>query len=326
METDQSKQGRRRSGGRSAAEDAIIEAAWLYYHEGQNQNEIARRLNVSRPTVVNYLQGARDRGYVRITLADEAFVNHQTSIALKERFALADAYIVPDGQDITASLTRVARGAGEWLPSLLQSGDRLGVAWGQTIYTVAETMPPVRTQNISVLQLVGSMATPYGFTAEICSAHLAQRLSARCINLHAPALLSSPDLAAQLREEPLIKAQLEAVNKCNKTLFAAGSIQPNSHVVSSGVATREDLRHYIDKGAAGVLCGQFIDQAGKPIKGRLNDRMIGVDLDTMIGLDVGLLVSVGKDKVGPMLAAIRGGYVTHVVTSRRTAERMLKTA
>ncbi|MEP3274923.1 MAG: sugar-binding transcriptional regulator [Stappiaceae bacterium] len=326
MDNDPSKQVRRRSSSRSAGEDAVIEAAWLYYHEGKNQNEIARLLNVSRPTVVNYLQSARDRGYVRISLADEAFVNHQTSIALKERFSLAGVYLVPDPEDANAALHRVARGAGEWLPTLLKPGDRLGVAWGQTIFSVAEAMPQVRTRDVSVLQLVGSMATPYGFTAEICSAHLAQRLSARCINLHAPAVLSSTELAAHLRAEPLIKAQLDAVNNCNKTIFAAGSIQPDSHVVSSGVATRDELGHYIQQGAAGVLCGQFIDKNGKPIKGSLNDRMIGVDLETMTGLDVGLLVSVGTDKVAPMLAAIRGGYVTHVVTSRETAEQMLATA
>lgn len=38
---------------------------------------------------------------------------------------------------------------------------------------------------------------------------------------------------------------------------------------------------------------------------------------------MGLLVSVGADKVAPMLAAIAGGYVTHVVTCVATAKGML---
>ncbi|MDQ7069343.1 MAG: sugar-binding domain-containing protein [Rhodobacterales bacterium] len=37
-----------------------------------------------------------------------------------------------------------------------------------------------------------------------------------------------------------------------------------------------------------------------------------------------MLVSDGPDKVTPMRSAIAGGYVTHLVTSTKTAEAMLK--
>ena len=30
----------------------FVEAAWLYYHDGLNQNEIADRMNISRASVV----------------------------------------------------------------------------------------------------------------------------------------------------------------------------------------------------------------------------------------------------------------------------------
>ena len=60
--------------GRAGNGDAVIEAAWLYYHDGLNQSAVADRLGVSRATVVNYLQEARERGLVRVSLADEPFV------------------------------------------------------------------------------------------------------------------------------------------------------------------------------------------------------------------------------------------------------------
>ena len=219
---------------------------------------------------------------------------------------------------------RVARGAAEWLPGLLQPGDRLGVAWGRTVFEVAEALEQAQTTDVTVSQLVGSMATPYGFTAEICSAHMAQRLGARCINLHAPAVLSDPELAARLRAEPIIRDQIDALSHCNKAIFAAGSCTHDSHVVGSGVASHSDLDWYVQQGAVGVLCGRFIDASGRSIPGALDDRMIGVELDKLLGLDMGLLVSVGTDKVRPMLAAIAGGYVTHVVTSNATALELLE--
>ena len=315
---------RRRNTGQVTGESIVIEAAWLYYHDGMNQTEIAGHLGVSRATVVNYLQEAKERGFIRISLAPKAFTTHRLAEEMRERFGLAAVYVVPDGiGGEEEALLRVARGAADWLPSLLEPGDKLGVSWGRTVYEVAEAMHQVETENITVSQLVGSMATPYGFTAEICSAHLAQRLGARLINLHAPAVLSDPDLAARLRAEPIIRDQIDALSHCNKAIFAAGSCDHSSHIVSSGVASHEDLDWYIQRGATGVLCGRFIDAAGRFIPGELDDRMIGVELDKLLGLDMGLLVSVGADKVRPMLAAIAGGYVTHVVTSVATAKGML---
>lgn len=315
---------RRRPSGQVSGESIVVEAAWLYYHDGLNQTDIASHLGVSRATVVNYLQEAKERGFVRISLDPTAFTTHRLAQNLREKFGLAAAYVVPDGTGSEEDcLLRVAKGAAEWLPSLLQSGDRLGVSWGRTIFEVAEAMVQTKTTDITVSQLVGSMATPYGFTAEICSAHLAQRLGAKVINLHAPAVLSDPDLAARLRAEPIIKDQIDALSHCNKAIFAAGSVDHTSHIVGSGVASHADLDWYIKQGATGVLCGRFINAAGEPITGELDTRMIGVELDKLLGLDMGLLVSVGADKVQPMLAAIAGGYVTHVVTSVQTATQML---
>jgi DNA-binding transcriptional regulator LsrR (DeoR family) len=310
-----------------SGESIVIEAAWMYYHDGMNQSAIAKQLEVSRATVVNYLQEARERGYIRISLSPDAFTSHQLALDVRKRFGLAAAFVLPDGMgDVEDRFMRVTRGAAEWLPSLLEPGDRLGVSWGRTVYEIAEALEQTATTDITVSQLVGSMATPYGFTAEICSAHMAQRLGAKCINLHAPAVLSDPELAERLRQEPIISSQLDALSHCNKAIFAAGSVEPDSHIVSSGVATSSDLEWYTKQGAQGVLCGRFIDGSGQPIPGSLDKRMIGVTLDKLLGLDMGLLVSDGADKALPMLSAIAGGYVTHLVTSASTARAMLEAA
>ena len=315
---------RRRTAGPKNGESIIIEAAWMYYHDGLNQTQIAEALGISRATVVNYLQEARARNYIRISLDPEVFTDHHLAQDLQEKFGLQGAFVLPSGNATPQeALLRVARGAADWLPSLLSSGDRLGVAWGRTVYEVAEALEQNKMSDITITQLLGSMATPFGFTAEICSAHMAHKLGADCINLHAPAIMSDAKLAARLREEPIIHAQLDALSHCNKAIFAAGSCTDESHIVSSGLANKSDLDWYVKRGAKGVLCGRFIDENGQTILGELDDRIIGVTLDKLQGLDMGLLVSEGAEKVAPMLAAIAGGYVTHIVTSNDTARQLL---
>ncbi|MFC6487788.1 sugar-binding transcriptional regulator [Nitratireductor sp. GCM10026969] len=316
---------RRRPAGQTSGEDIVVEAAWLYYHDGLNQTEVAEKLGVSRATVVNYLQEAREKGFIRTTLSHDVFLGHRHGIELQSRFALEAAYILPDADDGDGeAFSRVARGAANWLPTLLAPGDVIGVAWGQTVYAMADAVERSRMPDLTIVQLVGSMATPYGFTAELCSALLARRLGANCINLHAPAILSDPELAARLRAEPILSAQLEALGRCNKVVFAAGSCREDSHIVSSGVASLGDLAAYRRAGARGVLCGRFVDSGGRPVRGPLDERMIGIELERMNGYEMAMLVSVGEEKVEPMLSVLRGGYVTHLVTDVATASAILQ--
>ncbi len=317
---------RRQNGPRRlSGDDLIVEIAWKYYHEGLNQGEIADLLDVSRSTVVNHLQEARLRDYVRVSLRPSIFERHHLAERLCARFGLKAACIVPRGLgDEEEALKRVARGAADWLPGLLEPSDRLGVSWGRTVFEVAEAVAPTHIPDLTVTQLVGSKSTPYGFEAETCSSILALQLGARCINLHTPLVLSDAGLAARLKAEPVIADQLAAVNDCNKTIFPAGSCTPQSHVVTSGVVDPGVLADYVGQGAAGVICGRFIDADGNLIEGEIDERMIGVTLDHMRDKELGLLVSVGPDKVQPMIAAIKGGYATHLATCTETAAAMLE--
>lgn len=315
---------KRRTKGRISGENVVIEVAWLYYQEGMNQKEIADRLEISRATVVNYLQEAREKGMVQITLAAPAFTTHRVAVELVNKFGLTAAYVVPDeGADELETFNRVVQGAAAWLPELLEPGDRVGVAWGKTIYDMAEATEKMRIEDIAVLQLVGSMATPYGFTAEACSTRLGQRLGAEVFNLHAPAILSSEKLAEELREEPIIHTQLARLESCNKFLFSVGTVEKDSHVVGAGLATQDDLAWHLEHGAKGVICGRFIDADGHAIHGPLDKRMIGIPLEHLVGLEMGILVTPGTDKTVASLAAIRGGYVTHMVTCLTVAEELL---
>ena len=109
----------------SRQEENIIEAAWLYFHNGLNQGDIAKRLDISRASVVNYLAEARRRDYVRVTLDSDIFRNNQLAFDLKDRFGLEDALVVPaDAASESRSIERVVQAASDWLPNFLSPGDQ----------------------------------------------------------------------------------------------------------------------------------------------------------------------------------------------------------
>ena len=132
--------------------------------------------------------------------------------------------------------------------------------------------------------------------------------------------------AEALRAEPIIKTQLEKLGRVNKSLFSVGSCQPRTHLVASGIASLEDLHWYVEHGAVGVICGRFIDRNGDHVTGPLDQRMIGIDPGQLQKVDTGIMVFSGLHKLEAALAAIRGGYTTHLIVDERSGTELLKLA
>lgn len=303
-----------------SAEEIIVEAAWAYYYENRTQNEIAGDLGVSRSSVATYLQQARDAGIVEVRLDPERFDTRTTADALRRHYGLKEVLVAPGR---TGSLERVAQLAARRLPDLLAAEDRLGVAWGQTVGTLADYLVPRRIEGLTVLQLVGAMRTPYGFDTTNCAARIAAAFSGRVVNLHAPAILSTPELAEALRREELIARQLDALTGINKVVFAVGSVTDQSHIVLCGIATPDSLAEYRQLGAVGIVLGRFIDREGRHVEGPLDPRLIGLLPAGIRNLEVSMLVSCGADKVLSIDAALRGGYANRLVTDLNTAQAIL---
>lgn len=310
---------------RLAPRDAtpFIEAAWLYYHDGMNQNDIAERMRISRASVVNYLNEARSRGWVRVHLDSDVFRGHRLATELCDAYGIEEALIVPDDPAEPDGAGRVTRAAADWLPRLLEPGDRLGVSWGATVYQMARQVAPYPVPDLTVAQLLGSRPAALGFAAEDCTAILAQKLGGQCINLHVPLILSDKGLRDALCAEPVVRAQLDALATCNKTVLACGTCDAGAHVVRSGILSLAEMAAYREEGAAGVICARLIDGAGRPVVADVEERMIGVSLDQMKGKEMALLVAAGPGRARPARAALLGGFVTHLATSASIAEELL---
>ena len=309
----------------SRDESAFIEAAWLYYHEGLNQNEIAARLCISRASVVNYLNEVRSRGWVKLYLDRDVFRRHEYAAQLRDIYGLSDVLVVPDdAAEPGAELSRVTRAAADWLPSLLSPGDRLGVSWGQTVYQMARQMTVNPIDNLRVVQLLGSCPARPDFAAEDCTSIIAQKLNGLPVNLHVPLLFSSREVRDIVSQEPDIAAQIDELATCNKCVLACGVCDVDAHVVNTGIIDADDIAKYREKGAVGVICGRLIDANGHPVYAAVEDRMIGVTLEGMLDKEMALLIVAGEGRAASARAAIRGGYVTHLAISTRIAAELLK--
>lgn len=305
----------------------LAHVAMLYYREGLTQGEIARRTGMSRATIVNWLRLAREQNIVDIRIRGESFAASSLARELTERYGLAHAYIAHDDESPLAAdemLRRTAVLGSQAMLDLLEADDRLGIAWGETVLRMATNFPSARLPGATVHQVVGSVySTHHQFAAETCSIEIARRLGATCRTLHAPAVLSSADLAGRLRAEPVIARQIAEFSNLTKVLFSVGDISDRTTLVVAGVGTVEDVTWYRARGAVAVLSCHFIDADGQPVPGPLTDRTIGITPDVLRDVPVRMLVVSGEEKQDATRALLNGGFVSHLVIDEPGAVRLL---
>ena len=92
--------------GRSRRSDAAafrrrlyVWASWLYYQEGMTQSDIAQTMGISRATVIAYLNEARERGIVNISIEPGRLASLTLAQSLKSHFGLRDCFVIPNGGD-----------------------------------------------------------------------------------------------------------------------------------------------------------------------------------------------------------------------------------
>lgn len=303
-------------------EDPLLWASWLYYEEGLTQGTIAEQMGVSRPTVNAYLAEARARGIVTVEIVPEKFSSLSIAKALRDRFGLQDCLIIPTEGVDRPLIARLGEAAARVLTRTLRSGDTLAVTWGRTVLSLADQIGPLHLKDLRVVQATGGTTARIPWTPEACASGLAKAIGASAIPISAPAIVSSPEIRAMLMQEAVLAEQLAILGEANKIVMGISSLRPESTIHTSGFleGAMQQL-HYQD--AVGSLVGRFISSRGDPVIGPMHDRTIGLSLDQLRLIPQRIAIAGGIDKVPAILAALRGGYVSVLVTDLATGRGVL---
>jgi len=300
----------------------LAEIAELYYKDGLTQNEIAVRIGVSRPTVVNYIKQAREQGIVDIQIRGSTYKGSNLSRELCEKYGLSDVYIVRASTEIDddAALTKLARLGAMALSDLLCEGDVLGVSWGGTVQRAADEIPRREVKRLSVCQLVGSMTSDALLASEASTIRIATRTGAKCNTLPVPAVLSSVELAQALRHEPIVQKHVAQFANLTKLFFSVGDLQDDSMVYASRMVSTAEWKSYKKRGAQAVLVGRFLNAAGELLDGDFHQRLMAIELAQFREVPMRMLVVGGAAKLDAAMATLSGKYATHLVVDDTLAQ------
>ncbi|MBQ9663164.1 MAG: winged helix-turn-helix transcriptional regulator [Oscillospiraceae bacterium] len=124
-----------------SADDKIkrmIEVSRLYYEDNCSQNEIAKKLGISRPLVSLILNEAKERGIVTISINDSRVTAEYVTEKLRNTYRIDAVITVPDGKNDDLTNLRVAEAAFHLCFSKANDGKHVGVGWGSILGRMAD--------------------------------------------------------------------------------------------------------------------------------------------------------------------------------------------
>ena len=313
---------------RSGAEELLLRVAWFYYKDELTQDEIARRLSVSRASVGRMLDRARKEGLVSINLNADHLDAFEVSSELRRTFDLTEALVVPDHDKEPADHhvlnARLGLGGAQFMSTHLRPGGSLGVGWGETVSRVIASTNFGAVGPVHMVTLTGGVD---GYLQTILSSKgeaSTEPEPTTASIIPTPIVASTAKLAAALKAEPAIQQVLTQACGVDQAIVGVGTPAADATIVQMGYLAADDVRQLRDRGVVGDILGQFFDSDGEVVSLPIHDRRIGIELSDLASIPKVVGVAGGLHKTEAILGALRGGFLDVLVTNELVALRLLE--
>ncbi|WP_304620724.1 sugar-binding transcriptional regulator [Paracoccus sediminilitoris] len=304
--------------------DDAARAGWLYYVAGNTQDEIARKLGVSRQTAQRLVAMAISERLVKVRLDHPIGRCMDLAAALRARYGLVICEVAPSDPDAPDLLAGIAIAAAAELERVLKSPERriISLGTGRTLRALVEQLPRMSCPQHVIVSRLGNMmedgsATPYNATIR-----LAERVGAPHFPYPLPVLAPSPEELRAMQQQLGARNTINLCNQADISLVGIGQMDMTAPLHVDGFLSDAEIRALIANGAAGEITSWVYDGEGRIMDCDFNRRVASAPLTADPDKPVVALAS-GQSKLPAIRAALKGRLISGLITSEATAERLL---
>ena len=305
--------------------DDAARAGWLYFVAGNTQDEIAQKLNVSRPTAQRLVSLALSERLITFRLDHPIAACMEIAARLTKRFDLLYCDVVPSDPASDSAVLGIAESAAGFLEQKLGAKDPIIVAigTGRTLRAAVELMPRMICHQHKLVSLVGHISMEGSASFFDVLARLSELSQAPHYPMPLPVIVRVPEEREQLqRLEPVLRV-LNLARRADITLVGIGRMDEQAQLHADGFMSAAELDEIQRLGAVGEVTGWAFDVAGRIIRGGANDRVTSAPREVPPSrLVVGVAQGIGK--ILPIRAALRGKIVNGLITNETTARSILE--
>ncbi|MDP2965099.1 MAG: sugar-binding transcriptional regulator [Pelolinea sp.] len=306
----------------------LLKVSKLYYEKALTQNEISKRLILSRPKVSRLLKQAEEAGVVKINIIPQPGVHTDLEDALESKFGLKEAIVVevsePSSQIAVSREVGVA--AADYFSRAVSDPCVIGISWGTTLRAMVDALHAMDCQNSQVVQLIGGLGMPESEAhATYILRRLVTQIGSKLSILNVPGIVDNTAVKKAVLSDSHVREIFDMFAKIDIAFVGIGVPTPDSVVMRDGtILTKEEMKMLLKKGAIGDICLRYFDEKGNAIQSEVDDRVIGITLDELKKIDrvVGVTGGPHKDKV--IRAALVGKLVNVLITDQQSAKKLLE--
>ncbi len=313
--------------------ERLAQAAFWYYVQDMTQDEVARRLGVSRSNVSRMLRGAREQGIVRFDVRyplsrdpelEGLLLDRYRNEGVREVVVAASPRAGASTADESAAVPAVARAAADWFTANLQPGTTLALSWGGTIQTMVDVAYFPRKVDAHVVQLAGETSLDPRHSGHDLVRDLANKLGGRYSYFNAPAFAPSAEAAKALLSSPQVARALEVAKSADVAVLGIGAYDAGTSrlFLDQAKVTDDERREAEREGAVGQICGRFFNRHGRQLDLELHRRILSVDIEDLQAIPTVVVAASGAGKREAVAAALLGGLIQVLVVDHALARAL----
>ncbi len=305
--------------------DDAARAGWLYYVAGNNQEQIAQKLGVSRQTAQRLVSLSISEGLIKVRLDHPIGRCMELAEQLRTRFALDLVDVVPTDPASESTVMGVAQAGAAEIERRLKSPDPIimAIGTGRTLKAAIEQLTPMECPQHKIVSLAGSIAPDGSAAYYNVIFNIAELVKARSFPMPLPVIASSARERELLRAQPMIADTLALAARADIAFVGVGDLGPQAPLYLDGFISEAELKALQKAGAVAEILGWAFDAQGRMIEGLTNDRVASAPVPSR---DNALVVAIakGERKTPGIRAALGRRLVNGLITDERTAEGLLE--
>jgi DNA-binding transcriptional regulator LsrR (DeoR family) len=306
--------------------DLATRAAWLYYVAGNTQNEIAEKLQVSRPVAQRLVAFAVEKNLIRVRVDHRLADCLALADRLSARYGLSMCEVVPIDDDSAEAIDRKLAVAGAQVMERYLIEEKpavIAVGSGRTLKAAVDQIAQLDRPQHRLVSMVGAIAQDGSSNRYDVALHIAEKTGGKHFLLPAPLIADDETERAQWCNHRLYRIVEALSSEADVAFVGLGNIGPHCPLHEDGFITTEELNELMALGAVAETLGLPIDANGKRIESPTGRRVTSIPLDSppkrpTIGF------AGGERKRGAVVAALKGGWLSGLVTDEVCARAALE--
>jgi DNA-binding transcriptional regulator LsrR (DeoR family) len=306
--------------------DLATRAAWLYYVAGNTQNEIAEKLQVSRPVAQRLVAFAVEKNLIRVRVDHQLAECLALADELSKRYGLAMCEVVPVDNDTQEEIDRKLAVAGAQVMERYLNEEKpmvVAVSSGRTLKAVVDQVAQLERPQHRLVSMVGAIAHDGSSNRYDVALHISEKTGGKHFLLPAPLIADSEAERAQWCNHRLYRIVEALSGQADVAFVGIGNIALHCPLHDDGFITSEEVTELMERGAVAELLGLPISADGASVESPTARRVTSVRPDSPPKRPT-IAFACGERKRNAVIAALRGGWLSGLVTDELCARAALE--